>query len=185
MILGVLINLSGRTVEKLQAMRITYDGTNTYQSVLIGLSNTGTQILRPSGNLQIMNMAGQRLQNIPVKLDAFLPQNAINYPVFIHSHTLAPGVYQATLFLQYGHNNMVSYKTSFVIPLPQLAKNTTITTAVSDLVMPGKLTPWYYVVGIVVAFLLLSALFFWGRSVYRSTMKLKKKFKDKRAGSGS
>jgi hypothetical protein len=180
--LGVLVNLPGKLVEKLGTTGITYNDMSTYQSVLVGLKNTGTQMLHPSGSLQITDTQGRLLQNMPLKLDTFLPQTAINYPVYIHRRALAPGRYEATLMLRYEHNHILNYKTSFYVPLPRLPRNTLVTTAISELVTPDTLTPWHYVAGIVVAFLLLSALFFWGRSAYKTTMKLRKKFHRKRTG---
>jgi hypothetical protein len=188
--LGVLVNLPGTLVEKLKATGITYNNAGAYQSVLVGLKNTGTQMLHPSGSLWISNMTGQLLQNVPIKLDTFLPQTAIYYPVYMHRHALVPGTYEVTLTLRYEHHHLLHYKTSFIVPFPQLLKNTAISQMASDLVTPNTnffaaLTPWHYIVGIAFLFLLLSALFFWSRSMYKAAMKLSKKLKGKRAGNGN
>lgn len=183
-VIGILVNLPGKLVENLAATGITYSKTKTYQNVQVGLKNTGTQILYPSGSLQILNATGQPLQNIPMKLDAILPQDAINYSVYMHRHALVPGTYQAILTLQYGHHHTLKYKTSFAIPFPPLAKSVLVPKEISDLVTPDEnvfqtLTPWHYVIGIAFLFLLVSALFFWGRSAYKAMGILKKRLADR------
>ncbi len=179
-VIGVLINLPGTIVEKLNATGVTYDTASSYQRVLVGLANTGTQLLHPSGSLQVTDASGQQLQNVPMKLDTFLPQTAIDYPVYMQHQALAPGTYTAILSLGYEGNHQLNYTTSFVVPRPQLQKNSSIPSVIADLVTPSAdffsaLTPWHYVAAIFLLFFVLSALFFWGRKLYRLSANLRKK----------
>jgi len=55
-ILAVQINLPGATIEQLEATGIQLGGANGYQTLLIGLHNSGTTMLKPFGTLQIIAM---------------------------------------------------------------------------------------------------------------------------------
>ncbi|HTK06614.1 MAG TPA: hypothetical protein VL485_05575 [Ktedonobacteraceae bacterium] len=185
-VLGILINLPGKITEKLNATGIIYNKTSTYQSVLVGLSNTGTQLLRPSGRLRIMDQGGRLLQNVPMKLDTILPWTVIRYPVYMHRHALHPGTYYATLTLAYGHKHTMHYATSFDVPFPPLPINIPAAKVISDLVTPDTnffalLTPWHYAVGITILFFLLSGLFLWSQKAYASTTSWRKKLGGKQA----
>lgn len=180
-VISILINIPGTTVKKLNATGITYDKASTNQRVLIELANTGTQFLHPSGSLKITNAAGQRLQNVPLKLEAILPQTSIYYPVFIHQTALHPGTYTAMLSLEYEGNHKLNYTTSFVVPIPQLQKISFLPPAISDLVTLNAnffsaLTPWHYVVGICLLFFILSTLVFWIPRLYKLRINWSKNF---------
>jgi hypothetical protein len=182
-ILGVLINLTGTIMEKLNVTGITYDTENTYQRVLIKLNNTGTQLLHPYGNLQVLDTTGQLLQNEPLQLDTFLPQNSINYPVYIHHDILDPGTYTASVHLNYEHNHSLNYVANFVIPIPSLQKNTSIPRVISDLVtlkpdLFHSLTPVQYLVGIAILLALLWSLFSLSKKLYLSLASWKQKSKE-------
>ncbi len=183
--LGVLINLPGTLSEKLNASGINYDQSNSYQGVVIALQNTGTQLLHPTGSLQIMDEQGQQVQNMSLTLNTFLPQTSINYPVFIHHHALNPGTYTAHLYLRYGHDHVVKYTGKFEVPLPDLKQNKAIPPVISDLVTPNAdvfhaLTFWHYIVGIFIFFLLSSALFFWSQKLHTWITNLRTKFYGKK-----
>jgi hypothetical protein len=184
-VIGVLINLPGTTVEELKATGITYDETSSYQRVLVGLANTGTQFLHPSGSFQVTNAAGQQLQNVPMILQAILPQTSIDYPVYMHHQALAPGTYTAILRLGYEDRHQLNYTTSFVVPRPQLQKNSSVPSVISDLVTPNAdffsaLTPWHYVTAICVLFCVLSTLFFWSQRLYKSRVNWRQKFNSRK-----
>src|SRR6266704_1801639 len=101
-IVAVQVNLPGIPVEQMAASGVQAGGQNGYQQLLVGLSNTGTVMLKPSGSLQVSDAQGQVLKNIALKLDTFLPQTSIKYPVTITGQGLGPGNYQAALTLMYG-----------------------------------------------------------------------------------
>jgi hypothetical protein len=171
--IGVLVNLPGTIVEKLNAMGVAYDNKSHYQRVLVGLENTGTQLLHPSGSLQVTDEHGRQIQSVLMKLNTILPLTSINYPVYIRHTELNPGTYTATLSLKYEHSHILKYVTSFMVPLPQV-QNPVLSHVLSDLVTPhanffSALAPWYYVVGISLLFVLLSGLFFWGQRLYKSS----------------
>ncbi|GCF09525.1 WxL protein peptidoglycan domain-containing protein [Dictyobacter arantiisoli] len=180
--ISVFINLPGTIVKKLNAAGVSYDEASSHQRVLIALANTGTQFLHPSGSLKITNAAGQQLQNVPLKLGALLPQTSIHYPVFMQHTALNPGTYTATLNLAYEGNHKLNYSTSFVVPLPQVPKISSLPPAISDLVTLNAdffstLTPWHYAMGICLLFCMLSTLLFWIQKLYKLNINRRGNFK--------
>jgi WxL Interacting Protein, host binding domain/WxL Interacting Protein, peptidoglycan binding domain len=121
-IIAVQVNLPGTAVEQMAGTGVQAGGQNGYQQLLLGLSNTGTVMLKPSGTLQVANAQGQVVKNISLKLDTFLPQTAINYPVAITGQALGSGDYQATLTLTYGHGQTLHYTTKFTITQQQITQ---------------------------------------------------------------
>jgi hypothetical protein len=182
-ILGVLVNLPGATTEKVNVTGITYDTANSYQRVLIKLKNAGTQLVHPYGHLQVLDTTGQLLSNEPLKMDTFLPQTSINYPAYIHHNALNPGTYTAKVQLTYEHNHKVNYVSNFVIPIPPLQKNSSISRVVADLVtfqpdLFHTLTPMQYLVGVVIFLALLWSVFSGSKQLYRFATNWKQKRKE-------
>ena len=187
-ILGVLVNIPGATVEKLNVTGIIYDRKSTSQNLLVGLANTGTQMVHPSGILQISDKKGRLLQNVPMKLAAILPQTAINYPLSIESSALNSGIYTARLSLSYEGGHNVSYETSFAVSLPQIATDqiasksvmnrtplhpvSKTTTSHSNLFSFNTLTLWHFIPALLVIALLFAVLLLWRRKLYKPLTKL-------------
>lgn len=121
-IVAIQVNLPGATVEQLAGTGVQAAGQNGYQQLLLGLSNTGTVMLKPSGTLQVSNMQGQVVKNVSLKLDTFLPQTAINYPVAITGKALDAGDYQAMLNLTYGNGQVLHYTAKFTVTQQQLTQ---------------------------------------------------------------
>ncbi len=166
--LGVLVNLPGLTSEQMIAGGISYDTKSQYQRLLISLMNMGTQLLAPSGYLQVKDDQGQLVQNLTLNLRTFLPLTSINYPVYIQNKVLPLGKkYTAILLLNYGHNHVLSYKTTFSTVVASKVQFATL--AQSMIVAPNptvnKLNLRDYLIIIVGGFLGLSALFFWGKKI--------------------
>jgi hypothetical protein len=192
-ILGVLVNISGTTVEKLNITGITYDRKSTSQNLLVGLANTGTQMVHPSGILQISDKKGILLQNVPLKLAAILPQTAINYPVSLENTVLNSGTYTARISLSYEGGHNVNYKTNFVVSLAQTATNQIVPNSVTSQTPLhavsrttasnanpfsfDRLTSWHYIPILLVIILLFVVLLPWRRKLYRPLAKLWQKYK--------
>lgn len=121
-IIAVQVNLPGIPVEQVVGTGVQAGGQDGYQQLLLGLSNTGTVMLKPSGTMQVDNAQGKVLKNFSLKLDTFLPQTAINYPIIVTGQGLAAGNYQATLNLTYGHGQVLHYTTQFSITQQQLTQ---------------------------------------------------------------
>ena len=114
-IIAVQVNLPGTPVEQLANTGVEAGGENGYQQLLVGLSNTGTVMLKSSGTLQVTDAQGHVLEHFPLKLDTFLPQTSINYPVAITGQALGVGDYSAALDLTYGHGKVLHSISKFSI----------------------------------------------------------------------
>ncbi len=192
-ILGVLVNVPGTTVEKLSVTRIIYDRKSTSQNLLVGLANSGTQMLHPSGILQISDKKGILRQSVSMKLAAILPQTAINYPVSIENTVLNSGIYTARISLSYEGGHNVSYETNFIISPAQPVTNhivpKSITSQASLRTVSGTtasnsnwfsfdtLTSWHSTPALLVIILLFVVLLPWRRKLYKLLTKLWQKYK--------
>jgi hypothetical protein len=114
-IVAVQVNLPGTLVDQLTAQHVTPGGEHNYQVLYVGLRNSGTQMLKPSGTLQIADSGGHTLKTMQLTLDTFVPQTSIDYPVYVSGQALGVGQYQATLTLQYGTGKVLHYTTNFAI----------------------------------------------------------------------
>lgn len=122
MIVAVQVNLPGTPVEQLAATGVQAGGENGYQQLLVALSNTGTVMIKPYGSMQVADAQGHQVENLSLKLDTFLPQTAINYPVNITGPALGVGDYQATLNLTYGHDQVLHYTAKFSVTQQQVTQ---------------------------------------------------------------
>ena len=118
--LAIQVNLPGPTVEQIDVTGISPVGKDGYQKLLVGLRNSGTVMLKPTGVLQVANAQGQVVQDLKLKLDTFLPQTAIDYPVLVEDKALGAGDYQASLVLNYGDNQETRYSGAFAITPKQV-----------------------------------------------------------------
>ncbi len=168
-ILAVQVNLPGAQLEQLVATGIQPGGANNYQTLLVGLRNTGTMMLKPHGTLQVTDAQGSLLQTLPLKLDTFLPQTAIDYPVYLQKKALGVGSYRATLTLIYGHGHELHYTTVFTITGQQIAKvfQTSNPLLSPGLGLFGLLSSWQIVVDVLFGLLVLGSVLCWGRKLYR------------------
>lgn len=120
-ILAVQVNLPGTPVERLDVTGITSGGEQGHQTLVLGLRNSGTVMLKPSGTLQVATVDGQELQTLPIRMDTFLPDTTIDYPVFV-TQALGAGEYRATLTLTYGAGRETRYTTTFAITNAQVGQ---------------------------------------------------------------
>jgi hypothetical protein len=101
-IVAVQVNLPGKQSQRLDATAIHAGGISNYQILYLSLSNTGTQMLKPTGTLQVTDMSGHQLKQMQMSLDTMVPQTAIDYPVYVDGQALGAGHYKGVLSLTYG-----------------------------------------------------------------------------------
>ena len=75
-------------------------GTHGFQQVLIGVTNVGNALTKPTGSVIVKSSTGAPIETIPFRMDTFLPKTSIVYPVVLKK-ALAPGSYQASVTLDY------------------------------------------------------------------------------------
>jgi len=176
-IVAIQVNLPGAPVEQLSASSIQAGGDNGYQRLLVGLSNSGNMMLKPYGSLQVSNAQGAVVKNISLKLDTFLPQTSITYPVNITGQALGAGDYQAALTLTYGDGKVLHYNTSFTITQQQLSQVfTSSKTQISPGLFNGSfsgLSPLLLAGGRLVLLLIVGSLLYWFILVPRAKAKAK------------
>ncbi len=121
-IVAVQLNVAGPQEDRLAMTGVQASGANGYQNILINLSNTGTSLLKPHGTLQVLDAQGNILQNLTIKLDTFLPDTTINYPVYMQNHPLVAGTYTIDLQLAYGHQHTLHAKQALIVTQQQLSQ---------------------------------------------------------------
>ncbi len=100
-----------------------------------------------------------------------LPQTSISYPVNVQNKALGVGTYQARLTLTYGHGHVLNYVTTFTVTLQQFKQ---VFKSSSPLLSPDlggnffdTLSPWHFVIGLVLLFMLISSVLYWGQRLRR------------------
>lgn len=163
-IIAVQLNLPGPQIEQLIATGITPGGTNNYQTLQISLRNSGTVMLKPSGSLHVSDEQGHLLQAIPLTLDTFLPETAIEYPAYIRGQALDAGIYRATLDLRYGHGHHLHYTATFTVTQQQL---TQVYKPLAPPLLPGSFSALPSWLTLLLGLLLVSNISYWGWKLYR------------------
>lgn len=168
-ILAVQIDLPGPQIEQLVATGIQPGGANNYQMLLLGLRNNGTLMIKPYGSLQITDTQSFHHQTLPLKLDTFLPQTAIDYPVYLRQKALEVGRYRVTLTLIYGHGHKYRYTALFTITGQQIAKvfQTSKPLETPEPGLFGSLPSWQIVIDILFGLLVSGSVLYWRRKLYR------------------
>jgi hypothetical protein len=100
-ILAVQTNVPGPTKAKFTVGKVTAGGARGFQQVLIGVTNTGNAMAKPTGSVTISDASGKQIQKIPFRMDTFLPKTTIDYPVVL-KQGLPAGDYTAAVSLDYG-----------------------------------------------------------------------------------
>lgn len=118
-VVAVQVNLPGPAVEAITITSITSDVQQGYQMLLLGLRNDGNQMLKPGGELVISGVDGQEIQRIPLQLETFLPDTAIDYPVVVPGQALAAGTYTVSVDFRYGGEGAASFQQEVAISAEQ------------------------------------------------------------------
>jgi hypothetical protein len=95
-VVGIEVDVPGasRPHLTLQSFSIAPIQGTTYPSVVVGLSNAGTKLCKPSLSVSLNGPGG--VQRASRQLDTVLPGNSIPYP-FVWPHALAAGSYTANI----------------------------------------------------------------------------------------
>jgi hypothetical protein len=103
---AVEVQLPGRGVRAVTIGGVTAGGRNGYQRVFVRLDNAGTKMLKPFGKLVISDSRGRHVAARTFRLDTFLPQTHIDYPVLLPGQVLSPGSYRATVTLTFANRTI-------------------------------------------------------------------------------
>lgn len=122
MVAAVQVNLPGATVERLTIGGVSAGGPAGTQLLLLDLRNEGNTMIKPVGTVSVADASGATVQELPLKLDTFLPGDTIQYPVAVQRQALAAGTYSATVNLTYGAGGAATYTGDFNITAAQIAQ---------------------------------------------------------------
>jgi hypothetical protein len=95
-VVGIEVNVPGpaRSHLSLQSFSIAPIEGTTYPSVVVGLTNVGTNLCKPALSISLNGPSG--VQRATRQLDTVLPGDSIPYP-FVWPHSLAAGNYSANI----------------------------------------------------------------------------------------
>jgi hypothetical protein len=99
-IVAVQVNVPGPKISKFTISKATIGGSKGFQQVLVGITNDGNVLAKPSGAVTIRNTSGLAIQTIKFQMDTFLPHTTIQYPIVL-TKGLPPGNYTANVNLSY------------------------------------------------------------------------------------
>jgi len=97
-IVAVQVNVPGPPVLGFTIGGVTTAGQRGFQQIVTHIANTGNVLVKPTGTVTVLNKQGAKLQVLTFKMDTFLPQTAIAYPLLLKK-ALAPGDYSANVRL--------------------------------------------------------------------------------------
>jgi len=97
-IVAVQVNVPGPPVLAFKIGGVTTGGQRGFQEVVTHIANTGNVLVKPTGTVTVLNKQGTVLQVLTFKMDTFLPETAIDYPLLLKK-ALPPGDYSAKVQL--------------------------------------------------------------------------------------
>lgn len=100
---AVEVTLPGATLEQLGMTDSYLETIANIPNIVLHLANSGTQLLKPIGTIQIFDSHQQQVWKQDLHLDTLVPHTDIDYPVALKGATLGVGIYHVKLSLTYGH----------------------------------------------------------------------------------
>jgi hypothetical protein len=166
-IVAVQVNVPGPPKIAFALGGVKTGGQRGFQELVTHIANTGNVLVKPTGTITVLNKQGAVLQVLPFKMDTFLPQTAIDYPVLLKK-ALPPGDYSANIRLSIPGVAGAAAKVVTAHPTFSISKQDVqqvFTSAAPQAPPPGSAgtsssskTPWILIAAGVVAALLLIVL---------------------------
>jgi hypothetical protein len=97
-IVAVQVNVPGPPITAFSIGGVKTGGQRGFQEVVTHIANNGNQLVKPTGSVTVLNKQGVVLQVLTFKMDTFLPQTAVDYPLLLKK-ALPPGDYSAIVKL--------------------------------------------------------------------------------------
>lgn len=114
-ILAVQVNLPGKPLEDLRLTTVKAGHAEGFQSILIGIGNTGNQLVKGTGTIVLSGADGEKLKRGHFKVDTFVPRTSIEYPFAVPGQALPAGRYHAEVTVRYGHGRVARLSKGFEI----------------------------------------------------------------------
>ena len=114
--IAVQVDVPGEVVNQIDVNGIEIGGQNSIQTMMLNLHNSGTEIEKPVGRLIVTDEFGDQVQGVRFRMDSFLPDTSISYPIPVEFQALDAGDYHVMLTMQYGSENRVhEHNLSFAV----------------------------------------------------------------------
>jgi hypothetical protein len=163
-ITAVQVDLPGKPVNSIAIGGLRADGRPGYQSVLVALASRGNQMIKPTLAIQVKDDSGKKVLAKTTKLDTFLPNTRIDYPVAVLGRGLAAGSYEGTVVLRLGGKVLDRFSGSFDVTDKQVAQ---VFGNKQGAAAPGANLPWRTILAGLLAALLAGAAALGIRSIRR------------------
>ncbi|HEY6526578.1 MAG TPA: hypothetical protein VIY10_22520 [Solirubrobacteraceae bacterium] len=107
-VLAVQVNVPTRPVQRLTVNGCRAGGPHGFQTLFVGMANTGNQFVKGTGTVTVARGAATAIKHQSFALDTFLPGTSISYPVVLTGKPLRAGNYRAVVSLTYGKRHHVT-----------------------------------------------------------------------------
>jgi hypothetical protein len=166
-IVAVQVNVPGPPRIGFTIGGIKTGGQRGFQEAVTHIASTGNVLVKPTGTVTILDKRGKTLQVLPFKMDTFLPETAIDYPLLLKK-ALPPGEYTANIRLAVPGVSGAAAKVVTAHPTFSVSKQDVqqvFTSAAPQTPPPGAVgasttsnTPWAVIGAAVIGALLLALL---------------------------
>lgn len=179
-VIPIVVNITGKPVEKLSVSGVRLDVVAPYERIVIGLSNAGNMMLKPTGTLTVTNRVKSVVLNMKLKFSGFLPHSTIQFPINIVKKAFSVGTYKARVVLAYGKYIKGKLDTTFSFQVKKVGKPlvlsvSQVTQGPDTIFSSLTLTPWHYAFGGTILLLAGSAIFFWMQKLYLLVVNFRRK----------
>jgi hypothetical protein len=134
-IVAVQVDVPGAAQPGMSITGVNASGRPGYQTVAIGLANTGNTLLKGHGHLTVVAANGRQALSRSFNLDTFVPHTHVAFPVYVSGKRLAPGRYAASVAITYGDHQTQARTFRFAITGKQV-RQTYGTTAPATMTSP-------------------------------------------------
>ncbi len=97
-IVAVQVNVPGPPHIAFKIGAVKTGGQRGFQELVTHIENNGNVMVKPTGTVTVSDSKGVKLQTLTFRMDTFLPQTAIDYPLLLKK-ALPPGDYTAAVSL--------------------------------------------------------------------------------------
>jgi hypothetical protein len=118
-IVAVEVDLPGDT-QQMDITGLSAAGRPGYQTLLIGLANTGEALVKGRGRLAVTDAGGKSVLNQTFALDTFVPRTQVQFPIYVGQRRLAAGRYGGTVTIHYGNGHRLQKTFGFSISAQQV-----------------------------------------------------------------
>ena len=162
-IVAVEANVPGPLTTGFTIGKVTTGGQRGFQQVIVHIASTGNALVKPTGRMTIFDSKSQLVESLPFKMDTFLPQTAIDYPLLL-KRALPAGDYTASVTLKAAGAPTVTAKPSFSVSnadVKQVFTSAAPTQAPPTIASSGSSKPWALIGAAAAGLLVVLLLLLW------------------------